>query len=139
MPSLTSLLNIRVSRVSRIVPRIRPPRAWRVSTWRVSTWRVSTWRLSAAASFAVTRPWPWSAAPPLGGPGLAGAVVGGPLGKAAAVAYGVRHAVGVRTGTRRRRALAGQVVAGAELPGASNRAAASNRAPEPRRRAGAAR
>ena len=47
---------------------------------------------------------------------MAGAVVGGPLGKAAAVAYGVRHAVGVRTGTRRRRALAGQVVTGAELP-----------------------
>ncbi len=44
---------------------------------------------------------------------VAGAVVGGPLGKAAAVAYGVRHAVGVRTGTRRRRALAGQVVTGA--------------------------
>ena len=71
---------------------------------------------------------------------VAGAVVGGPLGKAAAVAYGVRHAVGVRTGTRRRRALAGQVVTGAELPAAaSNRAAASNQAPEPRRRAGAAR
>ena len=29
---------------------------------------------------------------------VAGAVVGGPLGRAAAVAYGVRHAVGVRTG-----------------------------------------
>ena len=37
-------------------------------------------------------------------------------------------------------ALAGQVVTGAELPAAaSNRAAASNQAPEPRRRAGAAR
>ena len=47
---------------------------------------------------------------------VAGAVVGGPLGRAAAVAYGVRHAVGVRTGTRQRRPLAGQVVAGPELP-----------------------
>ncbi len=43
---------------------------------------------------------------------VAGAVVGGPLGRAAAVAYGVRHAVGVRTGARQRRPLAGQVVAG---------------------------
>ncbi len=41
---------------------------------------------------------------------VAGAVVSGPLGKAAAVAYGIRHAVGVRSGTRRRRALAGQLV-----------------------------
>ena len=41
---------------------------------------------------------------------VAGAVVGGPLGRAAAVAYGVRHAVGVRTGARQRRPLAGQVV-----------------------------
>jgi hypothetical protein len=49
---------------------------------------------------------------------VAGAVVGGPLGRAAAVAYGVRHAVGVRTGTRPRRPLAGQVVAGPELPAA---------------------
>jgi Bacterial protein of unknown function (DUF948) len=49
---------------------------------------------------------------------VAGAVVGGPLGRAAAVAYGVRHAVGVRTGTRPRRPLAGQVVAGQELPAA---------------------
>ena len=47
---------------------------------------------------------------------VAGAVVGGPLGRAAAVAYGVRHAVGVRTGARQRRPLAGQVVAGPELP-----------------------
>jgi uncharacterized protein YoxC len=49
---------------------------------------------------------------------VAGAVVGGPLGRAAAVAYGVRHAVGVRTGARPRRPLAGQVVAGPELPAA---------------------
>jgi hypothetical protein len=67
---------------------------------------------------------------------VAGAVVGGPLGRAAAVAYGVRHAVGVRTGTRRRRALSGQVVTGAELPPAAPEPSA---APEPRRRAGATR
>jgi hypothetical protein len=54
---------------------------------------------------------------------VAGAVVGGPLGRAAAVAYGVRHAVGVRTGARQRRPLAGQVVAGPELPPAQPPAA----------------
>jgi uncharacterized protein YoxC len=56
---------------------------------------------------------------------VAGAVVGGPLGRAAAVAYGVRHAVAVRTGARPRRPLAGQVVAGPELPAAPSAAAAS--------------
>lgn len=40
---------------------------------------------------------------------LAGSVVGGPVGKAAAVAYGVRHAVGLRRGSRRR-TLPGEVV-----------------------------
>ncbi len=40
---------------------------------------------------------------------LAGTVVGGPVGRAAAVGYGVRHAVGLRRGTRRR-ALPGEVV-----------------------------
>jgi uncharacterized protein YoxC len=60
---------------------------------------------------------------------VAGAVVGGPLGRAAAVAYGVRHAVGVRTGARQRRPLAGQVVAGPELPAAPTASAAS---PAPR-------
>jgi len=54
----------------------------------------------------------------------------------------------VRTGTRRRRALAGQVVTGAELPpaaanaaNAANAATTSERAAlsQPRRRAGAAR
>lgn len=39
---------------------------------------------------------------------LAGSVVGGPVGRAAAVAYGVRHAVGLRRGGRR--ALPGEVV-----------------------------
>jgi uncharacterized protein YoxC len=39
---------------------------------------------------------------------LAGTVVGGPVGRAAAVAYGVRHAVGLRRAGRR--ALPGQVV-----------------------------
>jgi len=39
---------------------------------------------------------------------LAGTVVGGPVGRAAAVAYGVRHAVGLRS--ERRRALPGEVV-----------------------------
>lgn len=40
---------------------------------------------------------------------LAGTVVGGPVGRAAAVAYGVRHAVGLRRGGRRQ-ALPGEVV-----------------------------
>jgi hypothetical protein len=39
---------------------------------------------------------------------MAGAVVGGPVGKAAAVAYGVRHAVGLRRG--KRQTLPGEVV-----------------------------
>jgi len=47
---------------------------------------------------------------------VAGAVVGGPLGRAAAVAYGVRHAVGLRRGAAARtRALPGEIVNG-ELP-----------------------
>jgi hypothetical protein len=33
------------------------------------------------------------------GKSVAGAVVGGPVGRAAAVAYGIRHAVGLRRGT----------------------------------------
>jgi len=40
---------------------------------------------------------------------LAGTVVGGPAGRAAAVSYGVWHAVGLRRGARRR-ALPGEVV-----------------------------
>ena len=39
---------------------------------------------------------------------LAGSVVGGPVGRAAAVSYGVWHAVGLRRGVRR--ALPGEVV-----------------------------
>jgi hypothetical protein len=80
---------------------------------------------------------------------VAGAVVGGPLGRAAAVAYGVRHAVGVRTGARQRRPLAGQVVAGPELPPAQPSAPSApgqqrqqgepRQQRQPRRRAGAAR
>jgi uncharacterized protein YoxC len=47
---------------------------------------------------------------------VGGAVISGPLGRAAAVAYGVRHAVALRRGTAGRgNALAGQVVTGAEL------------------------
>ena len=54
------------------------------------------------------------------GRSVAGAVVGGPLGRAAAVAYGVRHAVGLRRGTvPRSGALPGEIVNGAELPPAS--------------------
>src|ERR1700742_4075559 len=53
------------------------------------------------------------------GKSVAGAVVGGPLGRAAAVAYGGRHAVGLRRGSvPRTGALAGHVVTGAELPAA---------------------
>jgi len=44
------------------------------------------------------------------GRSVAGAVVGGPVGRAAAVAYGVRHAIGLRRGTVvRPGALRGQV------------------------------
>jgi uncharacterized protein YoxC len=44
------------------------------------------------------------------GRSVAGAVVAGPVGRAAAVAYGVRHAIGLRRGTAARRgALTGQV------------------------------
>ena len=39
---------------------------------------------------------------------VAGAVVGGPVGRAAAVAYGVRHAVGLRRGTAAGGAPAGR-------------------------------
>jgi hypothetical protein len=54
------------------------------------------------------------------GKSVAGAVVGGPLGRAAAVAYGVRHAVGLRRGTASRPgALPGHIVNSAELPQAS--------------------
>jgi uncharacterized protein YoxC len=53
------------------------------------------------------------------GKSVAGAVVGGPLGRAAALAYGVRHAVGLRRGTvARPGALPAQVVRSAELPAA---------------------
>jgi hypothetical protein len=54
---------------------------------------------------------------------VAGAVVGGPLGRAAAVAYGVRHAVGLRRGTvAKPGALPGKVVVnGAGLPSAAVR------------------
>jgi hypothetical protein len=48
--------------------------------------------------------------------GLGRAVASGPVGRAAAVAYGVRHAVALRRGTGRRRALPGRIVNGAELP-----------------------
>ena len=42
---------------------------------------------------------------------VAGAVVGGPMGRAAAVAYGIKHAVGLRRGTvQRREALPGEVI-----------------------------
>ena len=62
------------------------------------------------------------------GKSVAGAVVGGPLGRAAALAYGVRHAVGLRRGTvPRPGALPGRVVSGGELP-APTRARARARA-----------
>ena len=46
--------------------------------------------------------------------GMGRALAAGPVGRAAAVAYGVRHAVGLRRGSRRR-TLPGQLVNGAEL------------------------
>lgn len=58
---------------------------------------------------------------------VAGAVVGGPLGRAAAIAYGVRHAVRLRRGTAARAgALPGEVVNG-ELPAAAVQSAAGSR------------
>ena len=59
---------------------------------------------------------------------MAGAVVTGPVGKAAAVAYGIRHAVGQRNG--RRRTLPGEVLqttppAGRELASGGQAARAS--------------
>jgi uncharacterized protein YoxC len=60
------------------------------------------------------------------GKSVAGAVVGGPVGRAAAVAYGIRHAVGLRRGPAGRPgALPGEVVKGAEL--AARRRAGANR------------
>jgi uncharacterized protein YoxC len=51
---------------------------------------------------------------------VAGAVVSGPLGRAAAFAYGVRHAMGLRRGTASRSgALPGEVVNGALPPAVS--------------------
>jgi hypothetical protein len=45
------------------------------------------------------------------GRGVAGAVIGGPIGKAAAVAYGIRHAVGLRRGSiAKSAALPGEVL-----------------------------
>lgn len=46
---------------------------------------------------------------------VAGSVVSGPVGKAAAVAYGVRHAVGLRRGSRRR-TLPGEIVDAGQAP-----------------------
>jgi len=57
----------------------------------------------------------------------AGAVVGGPLGRAAAIAYGVRHAVGLRRGTvPRSGTLTGKLVNGAELPRANTESSRAN-------------
>ena len=65
---------------------------------------------------------------------VAGAVVGGPIGRAAAVAYGVRHAVGLRRGTvAKPGALPGRVVNGAELPPAARLHTAAQRATGARR------
>lgn len=69
------------------------------------------------------------------GRSVAGTVVGGPLGRAAAVVYGVRHAVGLRRGTvTRSRSLPGQLVNGAELPPVAARGTK-----HPKREAGARR
>jgi uncharacterized protein YoxC len=62
------------------------------------------------------------------GRSLAGAVVGGPLGRGAAVAYGVRHAVGLRRGTiSKPDALPGEIVNGTELPAAATRKTGARR------------
>src|SRR6201996_8283017 len=58
------------------------------------------------------------------GRSVAGAVVGGPLGRAAALAHGVRHAGGLRPRPAARPgALPGRVVDGAGLPPAARRKA----------------
>jgi uncharacterized protein YoxC len=49
--------------------------------------------------------------------GLGRSLAAGPVGRAAALAYGVRHAVALRRPSRR--ALPGQIVNGAQLPSAS--------------------
>jgi hypothetical protein len=56
---------------------------------------------------------------------VAGALIGGPAGRAAAFGYGIRHAVGVRRGTRQRTPLAGRVVPEAQLPAARRRTEAA--------------
>jgi len=62
------------------------------------------------------------------GRSVAGAVVGGPLGRAAAVAYGVRHAVGLRRGTvAKPGALPGEVVNRAGLSPAARPEAGARR------------
>jgi hypothetical protein len=59
---------------------------------------------------------------------VAGAVVGGPVGKAAAVASGIRYAVGLRRGTANRPgALPGKVVNQPELAPATGRKAGARR------------
>jgi uncharacterized protein YoxC len=59
---------------------------------------------------------------------VAGAVVGGPVGKAAAVASGIRYAVGLRRGTANRPgALPGEVVNQPELAPATERKAGARR------------
>lgn len=59
---------------------------------------------------------------------VAGAVVGGPVGKAAAVASGIRYAVRLRRGTvSRPGALPGEVVNQGELPPAASRKSGARR------------
>ena len=59
---------------------------------------------------------------------VAGAVVGGPVGKAAAVASGIRYAVGLRRGTvNRPGALPGEVVDQGELSPAASRKSGARR------------
>ena len=56
--------------------------------------------------------------------GLGRVIAGGPVGRVGALAYGVRHAVGLRRGTGRggpRNALPGRVVERGELAGAGTR------------------
>lgn len=59
---------------------------------------------------------------------VAGAVVSGPVGKAAAVASGIRYAVGLRRGIANRPgALPGEIVSKAELAPATRRKAGARR------------
>lgn len=70
--------------------------------------------------------------------GMGRSLAAGPVGRAAAVAYGVRHAVAIRRGPGRH-AVTGQLVSGAELPSAGRSEAWARGHARARSQAGASR